>query len=237
MSFICKNGTPHTHDTVEESKYCWGILRRPAPAPVPVAGPPRPYSGSECATGAQIRYVELLGGDSKLATSMNKKQCSEYIDSLKKGGARAVSETPPPRQERVSKVPPELLKMVRPGRYAVRADSAHPYVFVRISIAKSGQYKDAIKVQTQHSERLSNPKLVIWPSGKISLYDVTIEEPLLLVIADQQGSARAYAKELGRCARCGVELTDEQSRKWGVGPECVKHWPHMAVLAAEEEAG
>jgi hypothetical protein len=176
MSFICKNGTEHRHETREESRRCWGLLPTSAPG-VPVAGPVRPYEHTESATGAQVRYVELLGGDSTLATGMTKKQASEYIDSLKKGGARVTTEPAKPYglpAERVSKVPPELLKMVREGRYAVRADSAHPYVFVRVSIGKGrSRFKDAIKVQTQHSERLSDPKLVIWPSGKVSLYDIS----------------------------------------------------------------
>lgn len=238
MSFKCKNGPEHRHETREEARICWGLMAAPTPARVPVAGPVRPYEHPERSTGSQVHYVGILGGDTARARSMSKSECSTYIDRLKAGKESRVTEpTAAPRPtERVSKVPPELLKMVREGRYAVRADDAHPYVFIRISTGKGrSQYKDALKVQTQHAERLSEPKLVVWPSGKVSLYDYSIEDPLLMVIADQQGAARAYARELGRCARCGIELTDEESRRLGVGPECIKHWPHFRVLAAEEE--
>lgn len=236
MSFKCKNGPEHRHDTREQARACWGVGVTPTtPAYTPPAAPVRPYTATDCATPSQLRYVGILGGDLILARSFSKAECSTYIDRLKKGQVK-VTEASTAHREQKGKVPPELLRMVEPGRYAVRADSAHPYTFVRISIGKTAKYKDAIKVQTQHSERLSDPKMVVWPSGKVSLYDVTIEDPLLLVIADRQGAARAYARELGRCARCGVELTDEQSRRYGIGPECIKHWPWMAVLA-EEEAG
>lgn len=236
MSFRCKNGPEHRHNTREQARVCWGIGGAPTrPAYVPPAAPVRPYGGSDCPTPRMLRYVGYLGGDSILAASFSFKQCSDYIDRLKKEKTK-VTESVSAHREQKGKVPPELLKLVEPGRYAVRADAAHPYTFIRVSHPKTGNYKDAIKVQTQHADRLSAPKLVIWPSGKVSLYDVTIEDPLLLVVADRQGAARAYAKELGRCARCGVELTDEQSRRYGIGPECIKHWPWMAVLA-EEEAG
>lgn len=242
MSFICKNGTEHRHDTIDQAKQCWGILRQPVPASGPVTAPVRPYEHAERATGAQVRYVEILGGDSTLAAGMTKTQASQYIDSLKKEKARVSTPTPsvplpPAPTSPPTKVPVALLQMVREGRYAVRPDSAHPFTFLRITRPKTGKYKDTIKVQTQHGPNLSDPKFVVWPSGKVSVYRWDIEEPLLLVIADQQGAARAYARELGRCARCGLELTDEQSRRWGVGPECIKHWPHMAVLADEEDEG
>jgi hypothetical protein len=253
MSIICKNGPVHKHETVQESKQCWGIIPgAPAtPSGSAVAGPVRPYEHPDRATPSQLWYVGILHGDSIRAAGMTKAQCSDYIKQLKRDKEKAApvptpepakpaeptepAALPAPRNHTPrTKMIAEMLKLVRPGRYAVRPDALTPYVFLRISDPKHGKYKDSLKVQTQHGPNLSEAKFVIWPSGSISVYRTDVEPSLLLLIADQQGSARAYAKELGRCARCGLELTDEQSRAWGVGPECIKHWPWMRTLAEEE---
>lgn len=237
--FICKNGAEHRHTTAEEARICWGLLPQPVPATVPVSGPVRPYEHTEPATASQLRYVQILGGDLTRATSMSKRDCSAYIDRLKSGKEKPVTTPPPTAAIRdygnsPRKVPVELLKMVREGRYAVRPDSDTPWTFIRISIGKGrSRWKDCIKVQTKHGPNLSEPKLIVYPSGQAQIlrgqYD--IEDALLLIIADQQGAARNYAKVLGECARCGLDLTDPESRRIGVGPECVKHWPHMVELA------
>lgn len=48
--------------------------------------------------------------------------------------------------------------------------------------------------------------------------------PTLLrkIIADPQGAMRRYGLELGRCGHCGLELTNEESRAYGIGPVCRK---------------
>lgn len=239
--FTCKNGPDHKHEHVEEAYRCYGlpVPARWATATVPVSGPVRPYSHPDPATPAQVRYVGILGGDSTRAAAMTKPECSTYIEALKKGTVKPVTTPSQPPSNAPRKVPVDLLKLVQPGRYAVRPDSTQPWTFLRISIGKGrDRYKDCIKVQTQHGPNLSNPKLIVWPSGSASVIGnaYAIEDSLLLVIVDQQGAARNYAKELGCCARCGIELTDPESRRVGVGPECIKYWPHMRALADEEEA-
>lgn len=47
-----------------------------------------------------------------------------------------------------------------------------------------------------------------------------------MAVIDPEAAMRRYGTELGHCGRCGRELTDGQSRAYGIGPECRK------VLAA-----
>ncbi len=56
-----------------------------------------------------------------------------------------------------------------------------------------------------------------------------IEEPL--------ASMRLYAQEMQRCMWCGKSLTDENSRKFCVGPECwdTKHIPLVDRLIATQQ--
>lgn len=247
MSFICKNGAEHRHDTAEESRRCWFPPTSPPPATVPVAGPVRPYEHTEPSTGAQHRYVEILSGDVGRARLMSKRECSQYIDRLKAGTepkTTVTAPTPPPAPARKEPTPKqkmiaELLKGVPDGRFAVRMDESDPWKFVRISRPKDSSrshYRGATKVQTQHGPNLSEAKFVIWPSGLISTYEYSIEDILLLVVADYRGAARAFARELGRCCRCNTELTDSRSRHYGIGPECETYWPWIIEMVDNEDA-
>jgi hypothetical protein len=43
---------------------------------------------------------------------------------------------------------------------------------------------------------------------------------LTFVLKDVEASQKLFAQELGQCYRCGRTLTDETSRKLGIGPIC-----------------
>lgn len=152
-----------------------------------------------------------------------------YRQPYRQAAAAPPVETPP------LATPIEMIKSMRDGRYAVRPDSSTPYTFVRVSRPKSGRMKGALKIQTQHSEAYKDC-IVIWPSGRVSVYDRRVDSSLLLIVVDPVTATRAYGQELGRCCRCGRELTDERSRYYGIGPECEEHWPEI-INTVDEERG
>ena len=43
---------------------------------------------------------------------------------------------------------------------------------------------------------------------------------LTRIASDPEAAGLLYAAELGRCMRCGLELTDPISRELGIGPTC-----------------
>jgi len=45
---------------------------------------------------------------------------------------------------------------------------------------------------------------------------------LATIAADLEGASRRYGQELGTCGRCGRTLTNDESRAYGIGPECRK---------------
>ena len=45
---------------------------------------------------------------------------------------------------------------------------------------------------------------------------------LATIAADLDAASRRYGQELGTCGRCGRTLTNEESRAYGIGPECRK---------------
>lgn len=228
MAVLCRNGTEHSHDSVEESKICWGILKPPAPPSVPV----RPHS-HDVATDRQLEYIKLLGGDVSLAENYTKADASRYIDRLK--GA-PVSQPATPRAVYKTKVPLALLEFVEDGYYAVQPDSETAYVFLRVSRPTRGRMAGSLKVQTQHSDVLAT-EFVQWPSGEVSVYKRSIEDQILLLLSDHHTAARNYGRHIGRCCRCNKTLTDERSRHYGIGPECEQYWPYIISLVDEEDAG
>ena len=259
MTFICgvakaNRGVEHRHELVSEiTDWCRGIKAAPPvggpltaragvpvpqPATVParsVAGTTRPLTHAELdpygrtkeqmPTRAQLDYVEHLGGDVTHAMTLTKAACSSYLDALE---ARAVTRAPAAKMD----IPFQMLDLIKEGNYATRASATEPYVFFRVTRPSAGKYKGAFKVQTRHSDQL-RLAYVHWPSGRDTVIRPNIKESLLVLIADQDAAARAFARELGCCCNCGRSLTDERSRWYGIGPECetfrpdVIEWVHL----------
>ncbi len=136
--------------------------------------------------------------------------------------------------------PHEMIAAIRPGRYAVDVGvAAQRVIFIRISHPIKGIYKDTIKVQTQHAEKL-RLDYVWWPrkgwtQEHMSASKKDLDKALTIACVNPLDAALLYATELNRCARCGTELTDERSRWNGIGPECEEHWPDFLVKVEEEK--
>ena len=118
------------------------------------------------------------------------------------------------------------------GRFAV-APNVNDYVFLRFHKPKTGNLRGWTLLQQQAAERWMT--CYSWgPDGKLkNAWRHLSIDVLQLLIADYQTAAYKYTMELGECARCGIQLTVEDSRENGVGPECIKHWPWMAEKMRE----
>lgn len=221
----------NTHTSVQQVRDCYaGITASVAAATAPVKEVRR-------ITDPQMKFIKDLGGDLSRAYRMNTKQASDYITQLKKDrGKSPVTQHPATTapNRRMTKVPIAMLQSVPDGRYAVRQDSNHPYTFFRISRPKTGKYSGSLKIQTQHGEDY-DLMMSVWPSGSVTVYDKRWEDDLLLVCVDPNGAGIAYGHEIGRCMRCGKELTDERSRYYGIGPECEKIRPDIIALVNAEK--
>jgi hypothetical protein len=135
--------------------------------------------------------------------------------------------------------PEGMVLGIREGRFAVDVGKGEhqKVIFLRITKPTKGQYKGCFKVQTQHSEKLKLAA-VHYPSGRwhiLTDYKADLDLALRMIVVNPLDAAMLYAKELERCARCGVELTDERSRWNCIGPECEKHWPDFLIKVQEEK--
>ena len=244
MSFICKNGTAHKHESVTESKICWGILKAPSYGPV-VPLPPiptvdwsrwypkdghRPRRPEGMSTWKQLDYIADLGGDPGECYRLRWEQASAQIVDLQtlKKKAKIVD----PRLDLLK----GMIDMIPDGYYAVEAEAGAETQFLRLKRPKTGTrtYGDALKIQTQHGPRL-DLAAVLWPSGNWTIHKHSIVDALLLLVTDHHGAAIRYAQKLGCCMRCNCELTDHRSRWYGIGPECETKYGWEWVIATRDE--
>jgi hypothetical protein len=101
---------------------------------------------------------------------------------------------------------------IKPGRYAVEIDGT--LKFYKIDTPTEGRWAGRTFVSVQASDEL-------YP-----VRNRTAREEILAVIAvDPEAAMRRYGQEIGRCGHCNRTLTDETSRRNGIGPICAdKGW-------------
>lgn len=262
-SITCKHGVTHTHSSVEESKRCWQGPPLTSAPPVP-ASPPvsqEPAWRSKPSTPEQWARVDKEGGDATYAAKLLRGPCSDYIQSLIKGTpwrppgqvqlapvAPPLPPTPAPQPERRSRVSDDprlpiiatMVRLIPEGYYATAPDGDDRHNdFVRIVTQKGkrSHWQGALTVQTQHSDRWSDPRIAFWPSGSVSTYDGgqscigMVQE----IVADYKTAALRYSILNTRCMRCGAKLTDDRSKHYLVGPECERlHHYIWPIIFADE---
>lgn len=238
---LCRNkGHEHYHESVFQSKICYGLVDDISHAIVsePV---------EDRVTPRQLKYIVDLGGDEAKVATMTKHEASSYIDELKRKPAEPVVTAPtPPVMPYKAKLEDDpkvkmvlgLIDLVPNGYYAAQMEEGAKIYFLRLSRPKSGRFAGAIKVQTIHGETLKEA-FVVWPSRRVSKYtnDPHFIDHLLLLMTNSRSAARLYSKEIGRCCRCNMRLTDDRSRHYGIGPICDGIWTWIIDEVDEENDG
>jgi hypothetical protein len=123
-----------------------------------------------------------------------------------------------------------MLDRIPEAYYRLKLEDGIPHT-LRVSRPKKGKYRGAMKVQVVGADERLWPGLVVWPSGRVSVYEGSfdIEQLVLDLLSHNREAARSYAKWTVRCARCRTVLTDPRSKHYGIGPECEKHWPEYVT--------
>lgn len=225
LTAICGRCKSH-HVSIEEARNCY--LRIAAAIP-----PPPSVQLFVPITSPQLDYLVDLGEDRAVAARMSKSEASDRIRVLKRNPrpVKNLITSAPNRTQ--TKVPIQMLRdAIYPGvqgRFAVRADDTQPYTFFRFSMPKSGKFKGCLKIQTQHGPRYELA-MAVWPNDKVTVYNASIEDELLLAVVDPNGAKIAYGRELNHCGICGTELTDERSRWYGIGPDCETRYSQIIRL-------
>lgn len=107
------------------------------------------------------------------------------------------------------------LSGVPEGRYAAPNEGGE-LRFVRIDKPSEGKWAGYTFVQVQASDEWHRAGMVR-PGEK---YTGKLAAVLSNIVQDAKAASVRYGHELGQCGVCGRLLTDEVSRKFGVGPVC-----------------
>lgn len=189
-------------------------------------------------TPAQVNFILSLAkrtGQVVDPSILTRGSASNLIEQLKQlpvsqGKGNAVTEELLPRH---------MLDLIEDGRYALRNDADNAYIFLRVSHPKAGRRAGAFKLQTQHSDQLSD-LLVIGTDGN-EVYrrrglvrGMKLVDLLTTLVVEQKKAAILYGQRLEQCCRCGRKLTDSRSRYYGIGSECENTWSWVVSQVNEQ---
>jgi len=97
--------------------------------------------------------------------------------------------------------------MVNDGRYALlMTDKLR---FFRVNTPAEGRWAKFTFVNE-----------VFGGGNKVAIRDRNFKNEVLTAIANDPDALARYGQELGECGVCGRDLTDEESRRIGIGPVC-----------------
>jgi hypothetical protein len=107
--------------------------------------------------------------------------------------------------------PPATQADVAAGHYAIESTGANDLAFYRVDRPTDGQYAGRTFV-----------KLIVGGHPDRNVPRSHVAGILARIAEDPDAAARRYGTELGQCSSCNRHLTDEESRRLGIGPECRK---------------
>lgn len=128
------------------------------------------------------------------------------------------------------KIDLNVLKLIPDGRYAVSSDDNKQTIFMRLSTKKNGRDDGARVVQQRLGSGVGNKWRELqkyYPSGQVygvnEVYGTSIADLLTQIMMDKGGCADRYGERWKECSNCGAELSDDKSRYYRLGSECIKH--------------
>lgn len=179
------------------------------------------------ATDAQLRWFNTLAAERGIPTidrwadGVTKSEASAAINHVK---AMPRKRAAAPRERDTPAIPD--------GRYAVRRTpelSAVPgddsIVFFKLNTGQRGKWAGF-----QFMDRISGDR-------REAVKGALKAAVMRAIAADVQAAAALYGREIGRCGFCHIQLTDDDSRALGIGPECFeKHFGRRRTKADVAEA-
>lgn len=191
MSFFCRNGQPHSHDTREQSRECWGVARVVS-VPAAEAAVQRAISR----TYSDAPNVSVWGdGEPEVRGA--------YLRPEEQAAPVRVSR---PMAKPLTGHKPQVT--VPAGRYAIEMDGT--LKFYVVDRPTEGHWAGYTFVKVQASDETFPIKNRAMRQAILDRIDeVGVEEAML-----------RYGREIGRCGHCGRTLTNEESRARGIGPVC-----------------
>ncbi|UTN91251.1 hypothetical protein SEA_POKYPUPPY_92 [Gordonia phage PokyPuppy] len=207
------------------------------------AGPTNPGDkrASLNATPKQRKLIEVLC-DEKFARVdppvFTMLEASQVISELKVLGdvdeadrdytGAVASGTPQPAQPIpvTDKLDKNILRMIPDGRYAVTSDDGKQTIFLKLSSPKiPGSSTEKRRDVRYKSSDDWLPLQSFYDSGMVTgrneVHGSVVADLLVQIMMDKGGCADRYGERFRECVNCGRELTDDKSRYYRLGSECI----------------
>ena len=149
---------------------------------------------------AERKGAFIAAGESK-AKTLTKTEASTAITTVK-GKLDTAKAANPGLTKKLNPYPE-----VPAGRYAVDGDDG-VLRFYRVDVPTEGKWTGFTFVRQYASDNAFPVKGE--PKGTV----------LRKIAADPKEAMLRYGREIRKCGRCGKKLTNDESRKFGVGPDC-----------------
>jgi hypothetical protein len=192
MTVRCGKG--HDHESVADVRECYGITGFPQTF---ADYKENMYPGNcrKCGAKVEANQGRVDKIDGKWLTSHLDGKCPEK----------------PPLQKAQSLTNTDRYDGIPKGHYATASLTGNnDFDFWRIDRPEQGQYAGRTFVKRVVGGK---PDMNVSRDTKFAALEAILE-------IGTEVSATLYGRELGRCYRCNRHLTDQTSRRLGIGPEC-----------------
>ncbi|AKJ71881.1 hypothetical protein TIN4_84 [Tsukamurella phage TIN4] len=129
------------------------------------------------------------------------------------------------------KIDLNVLRLIPNGRYAVANDDETQIVFLRLAERKSKVGNAPHRVVQYKSSDTWNDLQYYWNDGRVTgrntVHGSSVADLLTQIMMDKAGCADRYGEKFSECVNCGRELTDDKSRYYRLGSECITKRPDL----------
>ncbi|QDF17938.1 hypothetical protein SEA_GORKO_93 [Gordonia phage Gorko] len=142
------------------------------------------------------------------------------------------SGTPQPAQPIpvTDKLDMNVLRMIPDGRYAVTSDDGKQTVFLKLATRtvsggdpsrEADKFRDLRYKSSDDWLELQRFYASGMVTGRNEVHGSVVADLLVQVMMDKGGCADRYGERFKECVNCGRELTDDKSRYYRLGSECI----------------
>ena len=171
-----------------------------------------------------IAHVRKCSGTNAPAAVATMERPANHPFYSEKEWSERTPSAPAPRSEDANQVNPWSGVQKLRDEIAKHLVRKHNGALVGYYAARVTDTDGVVKVKFYRIKKVANGRVYVDAQASDDYWPVRSPSALTMVLGaiakDPEAAALLYATELGRCCRCGRTLTDETSRRVGMGPEC-----------------
>lgn len=182
------------------------------------------FARVEPSVSNMLEASQVIG---ELQSLSNVPQASRDLSTtVDKSPAQEQEPEPEPVEDKIDM---NVLRMIPDGRYAVTADDGKQTVFLKLATrtarvaSNPASYRDLRYKSSDSWLEFQRFYPTGHVTGRNSVHGSTAADLLVQVMMDKGGCADRYGERFQECVNCGRELTDDKSRYYRLGSDCIQH--------------